>query len=127
MDAQVEDIKQFLYSWLGKQKKTPNYDVTQVNSKVGKTRFKCEVRAEGYAYTGVGNSTSKKDAQSNAALDFCQFLVRGGMVNQNDLPAMAPPEGSGGASFNSLPKGIVAPHQSLGLNFNEGMWFLNKF
>ena len=88
MDAQVDDIKQFLYSWLGKQRKTPNYDVQQVTSKNKMTRFKCEVRAEGFAYTGVGNSTSKKDAQSNAALDFCQFLVRSGMVNQNDLPAM---------------------------------------
>jgi hypothetical protein len=37
-------------------------------------------------YVGVGNSTNKKDAQGNAALDFCQFLVRTGCLNQNDLP-----------------------------------------
>ncbi len=36
------------------------------------------------------------------------------------LKKKAPPEGSGAVNFNSLPKGIVAPHQSLGLNFNEG-------
>ena len=88
MDTQVEDIKQFLYSWLGKQKKTPNYEVTQATGKNNKTRFKSEVRVDGFAYIGIGNSTSKKDSQSNAALDFCQFLVRSGMLNQKDIPAM---------------------------------------
>jgi hypothetical protein len=34
----------------------------------------------------MGNSTSKKDAQANAALDFCQFLIRSGFLNKNDLP-----------------------------------------
>ena len=38
----MEDIKQFLYSWLGKQHKTPNYEVATLNTK-GKQRFKCEV------------------------------------------------------------------------------------
>lgn len=35
---------------------------------------------------GAGNSTSKKDSQTNAALDFCQYLVRTGNLNQQDLP-----------------------------------------
>ena len=38
----MEDIKQFLYSWLGKQRRTPNYEVITLNSK-NKQRFKCEV------------------------------------------------------------------------------------
>ncbi len=38
----MDDIKQFLYSWLGKQRKTPNYEVETLNSK-NKPRFKCEV------------------------------------------------------------------------------------
>jgi hypothetical protein len=79
------DIKQFLYSWCGKQHLTPTYDFSQINTKHAQ-RFKCEVRVGSYNYIGIGNSTNKKDAQSNAALDFCQFLVRSGSLNQNDLP-----------------------------------------
>ena len=39
----MEDIKNFLYSWLGKKHKTPNYDFTQINVKNRQIRFKCEV------------------------------------------------------------------------------------
>lgn len=81
----MDDIKQFLYSWLGKQHKTPEYEVISLNNK-NKSRFKCELRVNGYNYTGAGNSTSKKDSQTNAALDFCQFLVRTGNLKQSDLP-----------------------------------------
>lgn len=35
---------------------------------------------------GAGNSTNKKDAQSNAAKDFIAYLVRQGHVNKNDVP-----------------------------------------
>lgn len=82
------------------------------------------VRVEGYNYVGVGNSTNKKDAQSNAALDFCQYLVRTGNLNQNDLPkitptASEPNQDAPASNFNALPRGIVAPHQSMGLSFNE--------
>jgi len=37
---------------------------------------------------GFGNSTSKKDAQSNAARDFGQFLVREGLVTAQELPQL---------------------------------------
>ena len=36
----------------------------------------------------MGNSTNKKDAQTNAAKDFVQFLVRKGLVEQSEVPAM---------------------------------------
>lgn len=49
-------------------------------------RFLCEVRVAGYNYMGVGNSTSKKDAQTNAAKDFVQFLIRQGEVTPSDVP-----------------------------------------
>lgn len=38
----MNDIKQFLYAWLGKQGKTPDYEVQTINNK-GKQRFKCDV------------------------------------------------------------------------------------
>ena len=40
----------------------------------------------GYNYVGVGNSTSKKDSQANAARDFVQFLVRQGEVTAGEVP-----------------------------------------
>lgn len=83
-----------------------------------------KLRVDGYSYIGAGNSTNKKDAQTNAALDFCQYLVRMGSLNQNDLPKVTlSGEGGTGESGLStggeLPRGLVAPHQSMGLNFNE--------
>ena len=42
--------------------------------------------SSGYDYVGAGNSTTKKDAQSNAAKDFIQFLLRRGEMRQEDLP-----------------------------------------
>ena len=49
-------------------------------------RFLCEVRVQGFNYVGVGNSVNKKDAQTNAAQDFVQFLVRQGEVQAADVP-----------------------------------------
>lgn len=46
--------------------------------------LKC--RIDGEAYTACGNSTSKKDAQMNAAKDMTQFLVRTNKMNSNDIP-----------------------------------------
>ena len=94
------DIKSFLYAWLGKQNKLPNYEISQQGTKQ-RIRFKCEVcfyfnqlsfhqltiqlTVLTYPYTAVGNSTNKKDAQTNAAIDFCQYLVREGKMTQNEL------------------------------------------
>ncbi|XP_061189773.1 ATP-dependent RNA helicase A-like isoform X2 [Saccostrea echinata] len=124
------DIKQFLYAWLGKRKATPGYEFSQTGSK-HKPRFKCEVRAEGFEYIAVGNSTNKKDAQTNAAKDFVQYLVRQGLVQQAEVPALEMPSvgqndcepgTSQGPGFVGLPGGLNAPHQSLGLDGggNEG-------
>ncbi len=41
---------------------------------------------DGYSYVGAGVSTSKKDAQANAARDFIQFLVRQGEMNDTEAP-----------------------------------------
>ena len=47
-----------------------------------------QLRVPSYSYTGVGNSTSKKDAQANAAQDFCSYLVRLGEMNQAEVPSV---------------------------------------
>lgn len=48
----------------------------------------CKVRIEGYSYIGMGNSTNKKDAQSNAARDFVNYLVRTKEVSPSEVPAL---------------------------------------
>lgn len=52
-------------------------------------RFLCEVTVPGITYVGAGNSTSKKDAEKNAARDFVNFLVRTGQINPAEIPAQA--------------------------------------
>lgn len=49
-------------------------------------RFLCEVSVPGLSYVGAGNSTSKKDAEKNAARDFVNFLVRTGQIIASDVP-----------------------------------------
>lgn len=43
---------------------------------------------DGFNYTGMGNSTNKKDAQSNAARDFVNYLVRVGEMSAAEVPAL---------------------------------------
>jgi len=43
------EVKNFLHSWCGKQKMTPNYEVRAVGSKI-RPRFMCEVGVKHLAY-----------------------------------------------------------------------------
>uniref|UniRef100_A0A3B3B7P7 RNA helicase n=1 Tax=Oryzias melastigma TaxID=30732 RepID=A0A3B3B7P7_ORYME len=112
----MADIKNFLYAWCGKKKLTPNYDIRAAGNK-NRQKFMCEVRVDGFNYVGMGNSTSKKDAQTNAARDFVNYLVRVGEMKAEEVPAlgvMAPeptqPDGPPG-SFGTLPaSGPLPPH-----------------
>uniref|UniRef100_A0AAY5KZW6 RNA helicase n=1 Tax=Esox lucius TaxID=8010 RepID=A0AAY5KZW6_ESOLU len=118
----MADIKNFLYAWCGKKKLTPNYDVRAAGNK-NRQKFLCEVRIDGFNYTGMGNSTNKKDAQANAARDFVNYLVRVGEINAAEVPALGasvtdysvPDCGGGGngdnVGFGSLPaSGPIPPH-----------------
>ena len=58
----------------------------QINKQT-KTFLNFQVRVQGFDYVGVGNSTNKKDAQSNCARDFVQYLVRLGHVKQSEVPS----------------------------------------
>ncbi len=55
------------------------YDVRPTGPK-HRQRFLCELRVPGFDYVAAGNSTVKKDAQTNAARDFVAFLVRQGLM-----------------------------------------------
>ncbi|KAG7157775.1 ATP-dependent RNA helicase A protein-like [Homarus americanus] len=80
-----ENIKAWLYAFCGKKKVTPEYEVRNSGPK-HRQRFLCEVRVPTYNYIGVGNSTCKKDSQTNAAKDFVQFLIRQQEVTPSEVP-----------------------------------------
>ncbi|CAH8569517.1 unnamed protein product [Dicrocoelium dendriticum] len=86
-------IKSWVYSYLQSTKRVaPEYTITQKPAGRGRQRFVCELRAESFNYVGIGNSTSKKDAQTNAARDFANYLVREGFVKPADVPSIKPGE-----------------------------------
>ncbi|NXA34125.1 DHX9 helicase, partial [Eudromia elegans] len=87
------DVKNFLYAWCGKRKVTPNYEIRAAGNKNRQT-FLCEVRVEGFNYIGMGNSTNKKDAQSNAARDFVNYLVRVNEMKTEEIPTFGPAGGN---------------------------------
>lgn len=49
--------------------------------------FYLQLRVEGFNYIGMGSSTNKKDAQSNAARDFVNYLVRVNEMKKDEIPA----------------------------------------
>ncbi|CAL8111451.1 unnamed protein product [Orchesella dallaii] len=107
------EAKTFLYAWLGKQKLVPNYNIRAAGMKQ-KQRFICELNVESYPYVGCGNSTSKKDAQTNAAKDFLQFLIRTGKLNNAEIPeavfAYTPPTGDTPIG-QGMPQGVQQQHR----------------
>lgn len=119
----MADIKNFLYAWCGKKKLTPNYDIRAAGNK-NRQKFMCEVRVDTYNYIGMGNSTNKKDAQTNAARDFVNYLVRLGEMSTAEVPAVGVgfpggdlpdgggrQDGGGNSSFGNLPpSGPLPPH-----------------
>ncbi|XP_062271002.1 LOW QUALITY PROTEIN: ATP-dependent RNA helicase A protein-like, partial [Scomber scombrus] len=118
----MADIKNFLYAWCGKKKLTPSYDIRAAGNK-NRPKFMCEVRVDTYNYTGMGNSTNKKDAQTNAARDFVNYLVRlgdcrspssRGLASQNVISLTEEEEeeeeGGNGGFGNLPPSGPLPPH-----------------
>lgn len=55
---------------------------------VNLTPHSLQVRVDSFNYIGMGNSTNKKDAQTNAARDFVNYLVRIGEMNAAEVPAL---------------------------------------
>jgi len=45
-----------------------------------------QCRIPGFDYVAAGNSTNKKDAQTNAAKDMVQYLVRCGQLSASEVP-----------------------------------------
>ena len=48
--------------------------------------IKLQVQIDGFDYVGLGSATSKKDAETNAAKDFCGFLIGAGIIPPDSFP-----------------------------------------
>ena len=48
--------------------------------------FVLQVQVEGFDYVGLGSATNKKDAETNAAKDFCGFLIGAGIIPADSFP-----------------------------------------
>ncbi|XP_062458304.1 ATP-dependent RNA helicase A isoform X3 [Pezoporus occidentalis] len=107
------DVKNYLYAWCGKRRVTPAYEIRASGGRSRQT-FLCEVRVEGFNYVGMGNSTNKKDAQTNAARDFVNYLVRVNEMKKEEIPSFGPAVGDipdGGYEIN---RDVTGSSSSLG-------------
>ncbi|KAI6231623.1 RNA helicase [Aphelenchoides besseyi] len=75
-------IKDELYACCGRRKMGAlEYEFTP-----DRNRFRCQLTIPNIQYVGMGVSTTKKDAQTNAAKDMAEFLVREGIIPATELP-----------------------------------------
>ncbi|XP_054273843.1 ATP-dependent RNA helicase A-like isoform X1 [Macrosteles quadrilineatus] len=115
----MSNVKAFFHQWCTKKSVVPTFECRSTGPK-NRQRFLCECRVEGYAYVGAGNSSTKKDAEKNAAKDFVQYLVRTGVVNENEVPKDSLDGAGAGMQDGQTPSaslpGALPPHMALGLN-----------
>ncbi|EPY74641.1 ATP-dependent RNA helicase A [Camelus ferus] len=117
------------YNYLGKK---TNQMLEAFERKDFSSALNYQVRVEGFNYTGMGNSTNKKDAQSNAARDFVNYLVRINEVKSEEVPAVgvAPPPSitdtpdttadTGGGLLTTM-GGPLPPHLALKAENSSGV------
>uniref|UniRef100_A0A8C2EEP5 RNA helicase n=1 Tax=Cyprinus carpio TaxID=7962 RepID=A0A8C2EEP5_CYPCA len=121
----MTDIKSILYAWCGKKKLTPSYDIRAAGNK-NRQKFLCEVRVESYSYIGMGNSANKKDAQSNAARDFVNYLVRMKEMSPGEVPALGVSITSmfSSGGFGNLPSNCpLPPHLAVKKESDSGLGY----
>ncbi|XP_067997447.1 ATP-dependent RNA helicase A isoform X1 [Melanerpes formicivorus] len=106
------DVKNYLYAWCGKRRLMPTYEIRAGGGRNRQT-FLCEVRVEGFNYVGMGNSTNKKDAQSNAARDFVNYLIRVNEMKREEVPSFGPATGDA-PDEQEAPRDATGSSSSLG-------------
>ncbi|XP_061201667.1 ATP-dependent RNA helicase A isoform X6 [Neopsephotus bourkii] len=107
------DVKNYLYAWCGKRRVTPAYEIRASGGRSRQT-FLCEVRVEGFNYVGMGNSTNKKDAQTNAARDFVNYLVRVNEMKKEEIPSFGPAVGDIPDGGYEIDRDVTGSSSSLG-------------
>lgn len=91
----------------------PAYEIRAAGGR-GRQTFLCEVRVEGFNYVGMGNSTNKKDAQSNAARDFINYLVRVNEMKKEEIPAFAPAAGDNPTGGQEAARDVTGSSSAVG-------------
>ncbi|KAL3312078.1 ATP-dependent RNA helicase A [Cichlidogyrus casuarinus] len=87
--SDTDGVKSFVYSFVNRTYKVvPNYSIVSKPAGGGRLRWLCELRVPGINYVAIGNSTIKKDAQTNAARDFVGYLIRQKIINENEASFM---------------------------------------
>ncbi|NWH38586.1 DHX9 helicase, partial [Chloropsis hardwickii] len=107
------DVKNYLYAWCGRRRVMPAYEIRAAGGR-GRQTFLCEVRVEGFNYVGMGNSTNKKDAQSNAARDFINYLVRVNEIKRDELPAFGPAAGDNPTGGQEAARDVTGSSSAVG-------------
>nr|CAB3267939.1 ZF(C2H2)-54 zinc finger protein [Phallusia mammillata] len=98
----ASEVKAYLYAWLGKERTRPEYNITAHGTSPYRHSYVCEVIVPGFPYVGKGTAGNKKDSQTRAAWDFCDYLVRENKMKESELPIR---ESRFKASSNQLPAG----------------------
>nr|XP_018671141.1 zinc finger RNA-binding protein isoform X1 [Ciona intestinalis] len=80
------EVKAYLYAWLSKKKARPDYNITAHGSHPYRQTYVCEIVVHGYDYVAKGSAGNKKDSQTRAAWDFCDYLVREKLMTESELP-----------------------------------------
>lgn len=122
--VKAAEIKAFLYAWCGQRKMKPEYDVQQKGIQPEVT-FVCHLLVHGIENEETVEANNKKDAQSKAAWNFCDHLVKIGMIKETDLPPrpVAPAIGEEPIQGNKLIKETKESEIDI---YNNGGWVLSN-
>lgn len=83
----VTEIKSFLYAFCGRQRSLPEYETKPAGrDKNGWMSYFSTVAPTGFPYVGQGTAQTRKEAQTAAAWDFIDYLVKQAIVSEMDLP-----------------------------------------
>ena len=83
----VTEVKSFLYAFCGRQRSLPEYETKPAGrDKNGWMSYFSTVAPTGFPYVGQGTAQTRKEAQTAAAWDFIDYLVKQAIVSDMDLP-----------------------------------------
>lgn len=106
-------FKNYLYLFAAKQKVIPAYSYQP-----GKRGFSCQVNVPGITFTGYGVARNKKEAQGEAARNFCEQLVEFKIISPSELPELNDGEGTSQSAL--LPPFHSSDHTALASTSHGG-------
>ena len=83
---QATEVKAYLYTYLGKFRSKPEYTMTPHPLPNSKVMYIAEMHAISFTYVGKGCAGNKKDAQTRAAWDFVDYLIRCKKLTDAEVP-----------------------------------------